>query len=155
MNAVDIMSIIASSISIVTFITLLFSIVSWICNLTRKNTINPNINLIPPHFVKGHGKYIADIDIFFYNKSNRTFYIRDIYIQCNKKRIEIYKRQEAYERVFLQIFPIKVEPYQPITLAGACYVLSSFSFPNQIELKITIGKRTLTYPITPHLLPQR
>lgn len=151
----EIVSLIASCISIFTLVPMAIAFVVWLRNLTCKKTINPLITLQQPQVVSGHGELIANIDISFRNLSNRTFYISDIYISDNGKRIELWERLQAYSNKYATHYPLKVEPYQPITLLCATFTKYGFTFPQQIMLCIEIGKHKYNYCITPTIVPPK
>lgn len=152
MNVDEIVSLIASCVSIFALVPMAITFIIWLCNLTCKRTIRPQITLQQPQIVQGHGELIANIDISFRNLSNRTFYISDIYISDNGKRIELWERLQAYNNKFVAHYPLKVEPYQPITLLCATFTKYGFSFPEQIMLCIEIGKHKYDYCIKPTIL---
>ena len=153
MDAQEIISLIADIVSILAFGTVVVSGIIWLYNLTRKGTIKPNVILKQPTFLQGSSHYISDIDIGFRNLSNRTFYIADISLNINGKRLELFKRQEAHHLNYLTFAPIKVEPYEPINLLCSVFVLCGFEFKGKLDLRVTIGKKIFSYLITPKILP--
>lgn len=148
----EIFSFIASIVSILAFGSVIISAIIWLCNLTRKTTIKPTIDLVPPTNKVINGLLVCDMDICFRNLSNRTFYISDIYLKPKGKRLELFKRIESRNGNFLSFAPLKVEPYEPIFLYCSTFVKHGFEFGNKITLYITIGKKTHKYDITPRIV---
>ena len=153
MDTKEVITLIADIVSILAFGTVIVSGIIWLYNLTRKGTIKPTIALTKPAFIRGSNRYISDIDVCFRNLSNRTFYIADIWLNINGKRLELFKRQEAHHLNYLTFAPIKVEPYEPINLLCSVFVLCGFEFKGKLDLRVTIGKKTFSYLITPKILP--
>lgn len=148
----EIFAFIASIVSILAFGSVIISVIIWLCNLTRKNTIKPTIDLGSPTTNAINGLLVWDMDICFRNLSNRTFYISDIYLEPKGKRLELFKRPEAHKGNFLSFAPLKVEPYEPICLHCSAFVKYGFEFGNKIALFVTIGKKTCKYDIAPNIV---
>ncbi len=155
MEASEIISLIASCVSIFALVPMAITFIVWLCNLTHKRTIKPTIQLQQPQIIQGHGELIANMDISFRNLSNRTFYISNIYISLNNKRIELWERTQAYNNRFVPHYPLKVEPYQPIALYCATFTKYSFVYPDEITLCVEIGKHKYDYRIKPTILPPK
>lgn len=110
----------------------------------RKNLLKGNRLVISTKFLYPIGD-ILKIEINLQNKTNRLFYITNLYLLIGENKFTILK--QIHLNIDTPHSPIKIEPYQFITIEGVCHIVNNCDFNVPSKLVVSVVNKNFCYDI--------
>lgn len=138
-TADNVLSICASIATIIACIPIFIAFISYLKNLVKGNRI-----IISTKFLKRFSN-TPKIEINIQNKTNRAFYITRLSLLIGKIEIPILK--QIHLNIDTPHSPIKIEPYQFISIDGFCHIANDSDFNVPCKLIISVANKNFFYDI--------
>lgn len=133
------LSLIASFATIIACIPIFIAFHSYLKNLLKGSRLLISTKFLYPT------SDISKIEINLQNKTNRLFYITNLYLLIGETKFTILK--QTHLNIDTPHPPIKIEPYQLITIEGACHITNDCDFNIPSKLIINVANKNFCYDI--------
>lgn len=143
--AIGITTLIANSLALVTFITLIAAGIKYLRNIPKKKKFPLEVNIQNAILTKVNSVYTADIELKLINKTNRKIYVCGCNFISGTKTRTIYRLLNTERNTTNLLENIAIEPNAPITLNGFMKVPYNFVTPENYTITIALQDRIFSY----------